>query len=280
MHKKTTDFRDGTRRPGPLLHTFLPSDPEVSNMLAKTALAVFIATSFAANGFAQEAVAPAAKAEAPAAAPSVAAVTGQVSFKGEAPAPAPVDFSSDPVCEGSHADGLSRSTVVVNGRGGLMNVFVSLTGVPDKRYKAPEQPVTLDQTGCTYVPHVFGMVKKQDIEILNSDDTLHNIHAMPKKNKEFNLAMPMKDMKVTKTFKKDEDAILIKCDVHPWMTTWCFSMEHPYFGVSDADGKVTVNTADLPDGDYGVTLWHESLGTAEATVTVAGGAGTFQATFE
>ena len=249
-------------------------------MLAKTALVVFIATSFAANGLAQEAVVPVEKTVAPAAAPTVAAVTGQVSFKGEAPAPAPVELSSDPVCEGSHADGLTRSTVSVNDRGGLKDVFVSLTGVPDERYKAPKEPVILDQTGCTYVPHVFGIVKKQDIEIINSDDTLHNIHAMPKKNKEFNLAMPMKDMKVKKTFKKDEEAILIKCDVHPWMTTWCFSMEHPYFGVSDADGNVTINTGDLPDGDYGVTLWHETLGTAEAMVTVAGGAGTFKATFE
>lgn len=254
-------------------------------MLAKTALVVLIATSLNANGFAQQASTPDAvttvvSTTAPAVSPATAAVTGQVSFKGEVPAAAPIDMSSDPVCVGAHPEGVSRSTVNVNDKGGLMDVFVTLTGIPDKRYKAPKESVVLDQAGCSYTPHVFGMMKKQDIEIINSDDTLHNIHAMPKKNKEFNLAMPMKDMRVKKTFKKDERAILIKCDVHPWMNAWCFSMEHPYFGVSDADGNVTIDSADLPDGDYGVTLWHESLGTAEATVTVAGGAGSFKAAFE
>ncbi|MFT7462212.1 MAG: hypothetical protein ACI9EF_000550 [Pseudohongiellaceae bacterium] len=248
-------------------------------MLSKTVLVVLLATSLTANGFAQEAFAPAAKTKAPAAV-AAAGVTGQITFKGDAPALAPVDVSSDPVCDGAHEGGLSRSTVVASERGGLMNVFVSLTGVPDERYKAPKEAVVLDQTGCTYNPHVFGIMKKQDLEIRNSDDTLHNIHAMPKKNKEFNLAMPTKGMKVTKEFKKDEEAILIKCDVHPWMTTWCFSMEHPYYGVSDADGNVTINAEKLPDGDYGVALWHETLGTAEATVSVAGGTGTFKAAFE
>lgn len=202
-------------------------------------------------------------------------VSGTVKFTGSAPAPERVEMDSDPNCVGMHPDGLKRSTVKVNAGGGLADVFVQLTGVPDERYKAPDEPVTLDQRGCTYEPHVFGIIKKQDIEIINSDATLHNIHAVPKSNKEFNVGMPNQGMRITKTFKKDEEAILIKCDVHTWMKSYCFSMEHPYFAVTNAEGKFRIDTSDLPDGEYGVKMWHESLGESTGKVTVKDGAATF-----
>ena len=138
---------------------------------------------------------------------------------------------------------------------------------------------SLDQRGCKYYPHVFGVMKKQDIEILNSDATLHNIHAVPKKNKEFNRGMPTKGMKIEAKFKKAEEAIVIKCDVHPWMKCYAFCMEHPYYATTDENGAFTLNAKDLPDGEYGVKLWHETLGEAKGTVTVSGGAATFDHTW-
>ena len=166
----------------------------------------------------------------PATAPAKpAGVTGRVILKGDAPAGELLDMSSDPFCVGENPDGFERHSVLVGSGGGLKDVFVSITNAPDERYKAPKEAVVLDQRGCNYTPHVFGVVKKQDIEILNSDDTLHNIHAVPKRNKEFNIGMPMVGMKVKKDFKKAEDAILIKCDVHPWMKA--FYLQEPVFGL-------------------------------------------------
>ncbi len=207
------------------------------------------------------------------------AVTGTIKLKGEIPAPEAVDVSSDPVCEGLSEGGFHMATVRGE-NGGLADVFVQLTGVPDERYKAPKDPVTLDQVGCEYKPHVFGMVKKQDIKIINSDDTLHNIHPTPSKNREFNVGMPNQGMTIEKTFKKAEEAVLFKCDVHTWMKAFCFVMEHPYFGVSDASGKFSIDTSDLPDGEYGVKLWHESLGEKEGKVSVADGKATYDFTYE
>lgn len=261
-------------------------------MLCKSALVACLATSFllgdglttsddvaVADGSAAAvsfAVEPAAE-PAPA---QPAGVRGKVLFKGKVPPAINIDMASDPYCVGQHADGVSNQHVKVDAGGGLADAFVSLTGVPDERYEAPETPVLLDQHGCNYTPHVFGIMKKQDITILNSDDTLHNIHAVPKKNKEFNVGMPEKGMEITKTFKKDEDAIFIKCDVHPWMAAYCFSMEHPYFGVTGADGSVSIDASGLPDGEYGVRIWHETLGEATATVKVAGGAASFEHTYK
>lgn len=213
-------------------------------------------------------------------APTAGAISGQVRFKGEAPKAPEVDLSSDPVCVGLHPDGFDHETVRTTAGGGLADVFAWIANAPDERYKAPKEPVVLDQVGCSYTPHVFGMVKKQDIKILNSDETLHNIHAVPKDNKEFNVGMPAGTPAITKTFKKDEMAIRIKCDVHPWMNAYAFSMEHPYFGVSDANGNLRIDTTDLPDGDYEVKLWHETLGESSTRVTVADGAASFELEFK
>jgi len=220
-------------------------------------------------------------AKAPAAAAMTGAIKGTIKFEGEVPAKAKVDLSPDPVCKELHgAEGLDAPVGIVRGaNGGLKDVFIQLTGVPEAKREAPTEPVVLDQHGCTYVPHVFGVMKKQPIKIKNSDATLHNIHAQPKSNKEFNLAMPNKDETRDQEFKKAEEAIHIKCDVHPWMSAWCFVMEHPYFAVTGDDGSFSI-PSDLPDGEYGIKVWHETLGEQTGKVTVKDGNGTFDLSFK
>jgi len=220
-----------------------------------------------------------APAKTPAAAPTAGAVSGTIKAKGDMPAPEQVDISSDPVCAGLHEGGLSHATVRGE-NGGLADVFVQLTGVPDEKYDTPETPVELDQHGCEYIPHIFGVMKKQDIKIINSDDTLHNIHPTPTVNREFNVGMPNKGMEITKSFKKAEDAVVFKCDVHTWMKAYCFVMDHPFFATTDASGAFHIDTTGLPDGEYGVKMWHESLGTKEGKVKVEGGAATYDMTWE
>ena len=215
-----------------------------------------------------------------AAQPAAGAITGMIKLDGDAPEPTMAEVDSDPVCAGAHPDGFRVQTVRTTAGGALQDVFAWIDNPPDERFKAPKEPVVLDQKGCSYEPHIFGIIKKQDIKILNSDPTLHNIHAVPRRNKEFNVGMPEGIGPITKTFKKDEMAIKIKCDVHPWMISYCFSMEHPFFGVSGADGKLTINTEGLPDGEYTVKMWHETLGEQSTTVTVAEGKAEFEAAYK
>ena len=56
------------------------------------------------------------------------------------------------------------------------------------------------------------------IDIVNSDDTLHNVHAMPMTNQEFNQGQPLQGLRMTKTFTAPEVMVRFKCDVHGWMT--------------------------------------------------------------
>ena len=136
-------------------------------------------------------------------------------------------------------------------------------------FPAPTTPVVLDQRGCRYVPHVFGVQVGQPIEILNSDPTLHNIHATPKTNTEFNTAQPIQGMKTTHTFTAKEADVVVpfKCDVHGWMNASAGVLDHPYFAVTKPDG--TFSIPNLPPGTYTLAAWHERLGTQDADVTVA-----------
>jgi hypothetical protein len=113
----------------------------------------------------------------------------------------------------------------------------------------------------------MGIQVGQPLEIVNSDETLHNIHAMPKKNKEFNIGQPVKGLKTQRTFDTEEVMVPFKCDVHKWMNSYAGVVSHPFFAVTGADGSFTIDG--VPPGSYVVEVWHEQLGTKELNVTVA-----------
>ncbi|CUT00163.1 Carboxypeptidase regulatory-like domain-containing protein, partial [Candidatus Kryptobacter tengchongensis] len=113
----------------------------------------------------------------------------------------------------------------------------------------------------------------------NSDPLLHNVHAMPKKNKPFNIGQPVKGMKSYYTFTTPEIMVPFKCDVHPWMSAYAGVLDHPFFSVTDDKGGFEIKN--LPPGTYTIEAWHEKLGTQTQTVTVkAGETKTIEFTFE
>lgn len=176
----------------------------------------------------------------------------------------------NPECKGFHGDQPARKeSVVTNENGTLANVFVYVKNAPAGDYKAPTTPVVLDQKGCVYVPHVFGVMVGQNIEIRNSDPTAHNIHFTPSKNPEFNKSQPKKDLVETLVLKRAEVMVPIKCDVHPWMSAFAGVMEHPFFGTTAADGTVTIKG--LPGGTFELVSWHETYGEKTQSITVATG---------
>ena len=78
----------------------------------------------------------------------------------------------------------SDETVLVGEGGALQNVFVYVKdGLGDLKFPVPSTPVVLDQKGCHYTPHVVGVQVGQAFEVLNSDPTLHNVHALPTANR-------------------------------------------------------------------------------------------------
>jgi plastocyanin len=243
--------------------------------LAACAAAALVIACGGGNQNQQQASVPAssgAAAPAGAAAPVVdaataATVTGKVKFEGTSPAPTPIKLSSDPYCQKANP-GLTTETEIVGKDGAVENVFVYVKdGLGNRTFPAPSAPVVLDQKGCHYAPHVLGIQVGQPLQIVNSDDTLHNVHGLPKANKEFNQGQPIQGMKMTHTFSTKEVMVPFKCDVHGWMNAWIGVLDHPYYAVTSAAGSFSLKG--LPPGTYTIEAWHEKLGTQTQTVTVA-----------
>jgi plastocyanin len=194
-------------------------------------------------------------------------VTGRVSYEGPAMQNTPVKLESDPACASQHPGGMTVDTFQVT-NGGLDNVFVYVkTGLDGYYFETPTTPAVLDQKGCRYTPHVFGVRTGQPLEIVNSDQTMHNVHAMGSVNQEFNFGQSFQGIKNTKTFTAPEIMVPFKCNVHGWMAAYGGVVSHPYFAVTAGGGAFELKG--LPPGTYTIEAWHEKLGTRTETVSVA-----------
>ena len=169
-----------------------------------------------------------------------------------------------------HEESVLDENVVVNDNNTLRWVFVYVKeGLGGRTFTEPAEPVVLDQSGCIYHPHVFGVQTGQAIKILNSDPLLHNIHALPEVNRSFNFGMPNQGDERERNFRVPEIMVKIKCDVHPWMSAYAGVLDHPHFSVSGDDGAFSIEG--LPAGTYTIDAWHESYGAQTQTVTVSDG---------
>jgi len=211
-----------------------------------------------------------ASAAAPAVATGGSTVSGKVTLAGNPPAMENMRMDADNYCKTNHPAAVKSQEVVVN-NGGVQwaLVYVKSGLAAGNSYPVPAEPVTLDQQGCMYTPHVFGVRAGQKVKIVNSDATLHNIHPLPAVNAQFNIGMPIKGMTQEKVFDKAElPPFHIKCDVHKWMSSYCGVFAHPFFAVTDADGNYKLTG--LPAGTYVIESWQEKFGPQVQTVTVTG----------
>jgi hypothetical protein len=131
----------------------------------------------------------------------------------------------------------------------------------------PDQPAVLDQDGCVYKPHVLGMRAGQNLKLVTSDKTSHNIHPLPRINKEWNVSQPPGGDAIIQTFARPEETIPVKCNQHAWMRAYIHVLDHPYFAVTGEDGSFTL--VNLPPGQYEIEALHEEYGATTQTVTVA-----------
>lgn len=199
---------------------------------------------------------------------TAATITGTIRFQGTPPRMAAIDMADEPACRDKYTEQPRAQTVVVNPNGTLKNVFVHVKAGLDTtlRFPVPPDSAWIDQTGCRYQPHVFGMQAGQTLAIKNSDAVLHNINAKPTANRGFNISQPQAGMVSTRTFLVPEVMVPVGCDVHGWMNAHIGVLPHPYFSTSGNDGSFSIRR--LPPGTYTIEAWHEQYGAQTMQVTV------------
>ncbi|MBM3811482.1 MAG: hypothetical protein FJW20_07580 [Acidimicrobiia bacterium] len=216
------------------------------------------------------------KAETPAApayftvdAATAGAISGKVSFTGKKPVAKAIDMASEEAdCLRLHKSKPMAEDVVVNADGTLANVFVYVkAGLEGKQFAPPETKVRIDQAGCTFVPRVFGVRTGQALEVINSDPVSHNIHPMPKNNREWNQQQAPGAEPLEREFARAEVMVPVKCNIHSWMKSYIGVVEHPYFAVTGPEG--TFDLRNLPPGEYTVEAWHEAYSAQEQKVKLA-----------
>ncbi|MBI3473678.1 MAG: carboxypeptidase regulatory-like domain-containing protein [Candidatus Solibacter usitatus] len=201
-------------------------------------------------------------------APAPASVSGKVVFEGKPPMMPVLKMSEEAACVRLHKSPVRSEEVVVNEGGTLANVFVWVkSGLEGKTFEPAKDYVTIDQRGCTFRPHVIGIRAGQALVVVNSDPVSHNIHPMPKENREWNQGQAPQTPNLERQFARPEIMIPVKCNVHSWMRSYIGVVDHPYFAVTGEQGAFELKG--LPPGEYTVAAWHEKYGTKEQKVTLA-----------
>lgn len=218
----------------------------------------------------QEESAPVSQAPVAVSVQGTASLQGEILFEGAVPSQTVLQMEGNPECRALHPPGPILGGDVLVRDGKVQNAFVYIQeGLEGKTFETSITPVVLDNHTCIYEPHVTGAMVNQPIEIRNSDPTLHNVHALPEKQAEWNVGLPFQGMKLVKKFPAPEVMVRLKCDVHPWMAGYIGVLPHPYFFVTGPDGRFELKN--LPAGNYTVAVWHEHFGSKEATVTLGEG---------
>lgn len=205
-------------------------------------------------------------------------VTGTITYDGSVPRLKAINMNAFPECAELH-DGKVRHQGLVMGDGnGLANVFVQIKNPPIGKQQNVSEPAVMEMEGCLTSPRVLGVQVGQVLQFKNSDGILYKIQGFPKRNREFKVKLSEQGSTQEQTFVKPEGPFKVKCDVHPWVSGYVAVMTHPYFMVTDTDGRFEFT--DIPDGDYEIEAWHERLGTRSGKVSIRGGVAEVNFTFQ
>jgi hypothetical protein len=137
----------------------------------------------------------------------------------------------------------------------MRNVFIYVKSGLKGGFSLPKTPAILTQLGCQYSPHVLGVMAGQGLRVVNDDNTLHNIKMTSSKNGSFNEGQPVKGMFKDTVLTKPEMGVSFRCDVHPWMGSRVYVLDHPFFSVSDVEGRYEI--VGLAPGTYTLEAVHE-----------------------
>ena len=177
-----------------------------------------------------------------------------------------MDLNSDAALAAKHPKGLTTRHYQVAPDGGLQHVLVYVRGgFTNTTFAPPSTTPVLDHAGGLFQPYVMGVQVGQQLQLKCSDGTICSFCTAPKANRGFAIA-PLHDA-VSRTFTEPEVAVRFKCDLHPWNYAYVGVFEHPFFAVTDEQGRYMISG--VLAGSYTVEVFHPKTGATGKSVVVA-----------
>lgn len=192
-----------------------------------------------------------------------ATIKGQVVWAGsDVPKQAPVNVNKDQAACLAKGPILNEEVVVNPSNKGVENVFVWITKTdgtkPPGGAKPAKPSVELDQPTCAFEPHALAMEQGQKLIVKNSAPVAHNVNwtGSPAKNPGGNVIVPPGKEHDVINLKADKKAVSVSCNIHGWMKAYIRVFDHPFFAVTDKDGKFEIKNA--PTGNYKIWYWSDT----------------------
>lgn len=145
----------------------------------------------------------------------------------------------------------------VGPRGGVGATVVYLDAVTEG-HALPEGPFDVAFRGCALAPRVLAVPAGASIRFHNDEDVLHNLHASRGGAAPWaDLGLPARGTEATVSAPAAGVSTLLDDAGHPWISGFVHSFDHPYYAVTDADGRFRIPA--IPPGQYTVRAWHEGV---------------------
>lgn len=204
--------------------------------------------------------------------PKKVSVAGRVLFTGDEPLPmeVPKRRKNHEVCrDKAIRHNALRTHQLVDGQGyGLADVLVRLA-VGSVASDSPLKPrQRLAARDCVFEPRMLAVQAGQEIEIVNLDATLANVHVRQGSQSVFNVGMPTGSGPIIQSLELP-GIYRVGSSLHSWSRAFIAVSDHPFFAVTDANGAFSI--AGIPDGEYVLEAWHSFMGKKTKTIRVTGG---------
>jgi plastocyanin len=194
------------------------------------------------------------------------AISGKITYAGKPPPPAKLNVTVDRRYCGATRE---EDVWLIGPDHGVKNVVVYLSDIKSGKKMTAAQRLTLNQTGCRYVPRISVVGQGAGLEIKSDDPVLHNVHSYQEGMTLFNVAVPPAQGFVISKKLDNGGGVKFKCDVHNFMRGAIFVALNPYFAITAEDGSYEIS--DVPAGTYTINTWHEAAGPVSGQVTVTQG---------
>jgi len=191
----------------------------------------------------------------------VGTIRGIVRLQGNGPKAATDKTNQD---QSTCGDSVSLPRLVLGKDNGVKDTFVFLEGAPTVPADQLPKPASLlmDQQKCQYVPHAMTVPVGTQLDIVNSDSILHNVHGnivgSSGTSTLFNIAQHLKGAPTKTPALENPGMIFLTCEAgHPWMNAFVYVADSPYVAVTKDDGTFVI--PNVPPGTYKIRMWHEGV---------------------